>query len=549
MGQKQTGETINTNIGVNAAGEYVFTFIDPFDLLINLYNSSGVIVNAGSHNDKYNLLNASGLTLSGGKGNNIYNVGAAAAGLNDNILHGNTGQDFVTLTGGNANVDLTKGSTGIEAVIGNKGFQGQTVTISTAQLFSSTLTNGGTGRAFAAVIGETGHVNVLETGKFKFVGTVDAANHGFDASGAAITGGALTSLLNSVTKISSITGNLASIYAGSPTGAVPAGETQVSTKTSAYVFSDGAKSYTIWTDATVTPTDPKGNVLTDLFHPLAATPAAPLTYGAVAVFSKADQWAGANLYSDANGQPELRLIHGNTSGYSAINLRSGVTGATVHGDDGNNGENYFGLGGSGGNNHIFGSKVGNVFDLQASASLQDILTGGKGFDIVRASADGADVDLTANNAISGRASTSIDAVVGSGKLATIQTVELDVGKLQLTIDPSGDKKYSFAALLGSADDTLTLSGQGRWIEVDTFAPGAALPAHASALLNAADLDAEFANPSHKAVTSLTGHLFEQVDARGNALKYLTVYTDATINNLLTAPTAAAAAFAHADYVL
>jgi hypothetical protein len=536
MGQKQTGATINTNIGVNAVtGIYTFTFNDPFDMLINLNNSTGVIVSGSIHNDKFNLMSATGLTISGSQGNNIYNISAAAAGLADNIIHGNTGYDFITLTGGNALVDLTTGSSAIEAVVGNVGFTGQAVTVKLNQLVSSALTDGGAGRAFAAVIGTTGHVNVLQTGKFTFVGVVDAAHHGFDALGNAITGSALTSLMSSVTDISAISGNLASIYAGSATGAIPVHESEVSTLTNAYVFSDGVKAYTVWTDGTVSPTDAQGNVLADIFHPTAATPDVTPLLNSVAVFSKADQWAGANLFTDAAGLPDIRLIHGNTTGYTAIDLRAGVTGVAIHGDDGNNGVNYFGLGASGGNNHVFGSKAGNVFDLQLSTALQDLLTGGNGFDVVRAAANGSDVDLTANNAATSKASTSIDAVVGSANLSAIQTVELDVGKLKVTIDATGAKTSIFEALLGSSTDTLTLSGGGKWLEVATFAPGALLPAHASALVNADILNATFGVSPHKAENSLIGHLFEQVDIHGAALKYLTVYTDATIDNLLAAP--------------
>ncbi len=536
MAQKQTGETINTNIAVNAAtGVFTFTFNDPFDMLINLNNSTGVIVAGSVHNDRFNLMNATGLTINGSQGNNIYSISAAAASLADNIIHGNTGYDFVTFNGGNALADLTKGSTGVEAVVGNVGFTGQTVNVKLSQLAGSALTDGGTGRAFAAVIGTTGHVNVLETGKFAFVGVVDSAHHGFDAAGNAITGSALTTLLSSVTDISAISGNLASIYAGSTTGAIPARETEVSTLTNAYVFSDGVKSYTVWTDGTVSPTDPKGNVLADIFHPTAAIPDVAPVLNSVAVFSKADQWAGANLFTDAAGLPDIRLIHGNTTGYTAINLRAGVSGVAVHGDDGNNGVNFFGLGASGGNNHIYGSKAGNIFDLQLSTALQDQLTGGNGFDVVHALAAGSDVDLTANNATTGKAATSIDAVVGSANLSAIQTVELDVGKLKVTLDASGAKTSVFEAMLGSTADTLTLSGAGKWLEVATFAPGAALPDHASALLNADILNSTFGLSPHKAENSLIGHLFEQVDIHGAALKYLTVYTDATIDNLLAAP--------------
>jgi hypothetical protein len=545
VAQTNNGSTINVNISINSTtGQYVYNFNDPFSLLLYLNNSTSNIVSLlGSYNNKINLLSASGVTINGGKGNNIYNVSATAGGLNGNIIHGSTGYDFITLSGSNTQIDLTQGARGVEAVVGRNGLNGESVTVSLNQLVSSAVTNGGAGRAFAAVIGSTGAVNVLETGKFHLVGVVDSASNGFDASGNAITGTALTDLLNSVTQISNITGNLASLYAGSTTGTVPANETEVANQLSAYVFSDGTKSYTIWTDGTVTPTDIKGNVLAPVYHPGAATPAQPFTYGSVALFDKTTDWAQATLSTDVNGVSTIKLSAGDTSAYSAIALKAGVTGTKVVGDNGANGQNWFGLGQSGGGNHIVGSKGGNLFDLQLSTSLQDWLTGGTGFDIVKAVAAGADVDLTANNP-SGHAATGIDAVVGSANLSNTQTVELDLTKLQYVTDSTGAKGAVFEALLGSVDDVLTLSGGGRWLEVSTFAPGSTLPAHAAALAHADLLDAAFGSHTHTAENSLTGYLFEQLDLHGNVLKYVTVYTDATIDSLLTPPATTPAALDH-----
>lgn len=539
MPQTQTGETINVTVSMNSVtGQYVYTMVNPFDMLVNLSNSSSVVTLSADHNNRVNLLSATGVTINGGKGNNVYNVSAAAGGLGDNVIHGGTGFDFITLGGSNTQIDLTQGTRGIEAIVGRRSYDGESVTIRLDQLTASALTNGGTGRAFAAIIGSSGQVNVLQTGKFQLVGIVNSADQGFDANGNAIAGAALTSLLSSVTEISAITGNLASIYAGSTTGVVPANETHVAKELNAYVFSDGVKSYTVWTDGTVTPTDAKGNVLSAAYHPAAAVPAEPVSYGSVALFDKsANDWAQATLLTNADGQPDVRLSAGNTSAASAIALKGGVADTVVHGDAGTNGANWFGLGLSGGNNHIFGSKAGNIFDLQQSASLQDFLTGGVGFDIVRAAASGADVDLTANNGTTGRASTGIDAVVANGNVNNIQTVELDIGKLQYVADAGGVKSAVFEAMLGSSDDTLQLSGLGKWMEVATFAPGSALPEHAAALANAELLNAAFGLSQHTAENSLIGHLFEQVDNQGNALKYLTVYTDATVDSLLAQPAA------------
>lgn len=536
MPQSQNGSTINTNIAVNSlTGATQYTFLNPFNMLINLYNSADVVTIGGAHNDRFNLLNSTGLTINGSNGNNIFNVGAAAASLNGNVIRGGTGYDFVTLTGGNTTIDLTAGTNaGIEAVVGSSSFSGQTVVVKLSQLLGSALTNGGTGRAFVATIGSTGQVSVIETGSFNLVGIVDAAGNGFNAAGAAISGGALTSLKASVTQISQITGNLASIYANSATGAVPAGETQVSQNLSAYVFSDGAKSYTVWTDGVVTPADGTGTPMATAYQPLAAAPAAPFVYNSVAVFNKADTWAGAGVYTDANGLHHLRMIAGNAAASSAINLTQGVTDTNVHGDAGTVGVNYFGLGGSGGNNTLYGSKAGNTYDLVNSTALQDVIKGhSTGFDVIVAKAEGADVNLTVNGA-AGRTSTFIDAVVG--KATTTQTVELDVNSVRYAVDGTGAKSAVFTAFLGSDADTLDLSGSGKWVEVATFAPGSSAPLHAAALQGASVLNAHYGTGADAAAV-LTGHLFEQVGATGNAIKYLTVYTDATIINELAEPSA------------
>jgi hypothetical protein len=536
FGQKITGETLNATVSLNQnTGQYVFSFGNPFDVLVNLSDSSDVIVNGSTFDDKFNLDNSFGNILSGGKGNDIFNVSATAGGLNDNTLHGGAGVDFVTLSGSNTNIDLSQGSNGIEAVVGRKSLDGQSVTVSLGQLSSSALADSA-GKAFAAVIGSTGHVSVLESGKFHLVGVVDSASHGFTASGAAITGDALTNLLNSVTQISSIKGNLASLYNGSQTGVVPSNETHVANELNAYVFSNGTQNYTIWTDGVVTPTDAKGNVLSSVYHPDPATPAAPPTYDAVSLFDNQSDWVSATIGQDVDALPVLKLNNANTSAYSAVVLKGGVSDASIHGDNGDNGMNWFGLGQSGGNNHVYGSKGGSIFDLQSSTGLVDILTGGSGFSVVRAAADGADVDLTANNATTAKASGGIDAVVAGPNLSSLQTVELDVNKVQYSTDLTGAKVGVFEAMLGSSGDVLTLMGSGKWVEAATFAPGAALPEHASALVGADVLDSLFGSAKHTAETSLTGHLFEMVNSAGEAVKYLTVYTDATINDTLLKPT-------------
>lgn len=536
MAKKITGATISATVSVNQnTGQYQYSFSDPFAMQINLANSSDIIIKGNNSNDFFRLMNSSGVTISAGNGNNIFDVSAGIGGLNDNIIRGGKGVDFITLNGSNSVIDLTGSTSGIEAVIGGKSFTGESVKIALNQLNSSALTDGANGRAFAAVIGSTGVVDVVQTGKFKLVGIVDSASHGFTATGEAITGDALTSLLASVTQVGSITGNLASLYAGSSTGKIPTNETQVSGALSAYVFSDGSKSYTIWTDGTIAITDTKGNALPSVYQPALATPAQSTSYGTVSLFDKTGTWAGATVHFDNNGIPDIKIQNGTSGAVSSITLTGDVSDTSIHGDAGENGMNWFGLGKSGGYNKIYGSKGGSIFDLQSSTELLDILKGGSGFNIVRASADGASVDMTIDGSSTGKASIGIDAVVGGSNAKTIQSVAIDVGKINYSLDSSGIKSGVFVAMLGSAEDTLTLTGNGKWVEAATFSPGSALPEHAQALANAAMIDAAFGSTKYTAENALIGHLFEQLNNQGQVVKYMTVYTDATIDNALSSP--------------
>jgi len=544
LGQNNHGGTVNASISVDAAsGAFVYTFNDPYNMLVNLTNVSGIVVNGGNLNDQFDLQNSSGLLLNGGAGNDTFSVGASAGSLNGTIIRGGTGVNLVQLNGSNTAIDLTQGSSGIEFVVGRRGLTGESVTVNLNQLSSSTLTNGGTGRAFAAVIGASGNVNVIETGAFNLVGVVNAASQGFSPMGTPVTGAALTSLLASVTQISSVQGNLAADYAGTYDKSVPPGETYVPAALNAYVFSDGTKTYTVWSDGVVTPTSSKGVVQPTAYQPAPSTPAVAPTFNQVPIFNKNQTWADGTLHINPAGLTTLGLGDGSALAYAAIIVK-GVTGTVVHGDTGANGGNWFGLGQSGGNNRIVGSSAGDIFDLVNSRSLQDVLVGGQGFDVVRAPVSGVDVNLTASNAATGTVSIGINGVVSNGgNVLTAQTVEVDVGKLKYSLDATGAKTAVFEAMLGSSIDTVTLSGVGTWVEIATFAPGAALPTHATALQGGAILDALYASKSHTAENSLTGYLFEQVSPSGAPLKYATIYTDATVSNALAVPAALAQAMA------
>ncbi|MBV9510787.1 MAG: hypothetical protein JO303_10950 [Caulobacteraceae bacterium] len=103
-------------------------------------------------------------------------------------------------------------------------------------------------------------------------------------------------------------------------------------------------------------------------------------------------------------------------------------------------------------------------------------------------------------------------------------------------------------MLGSSADTLTLQGSGSWMEMASFKAGDALPTGALALSNGATLDAVYgAGKAYTAETALDGYVFEQVGAKGKPVKYLTVYTDATIVSTLASPSATVFAQAISAY--
>lgn len=427
-------------------------------------------------------------------------------------------------------------------VVAKKALTGETVDLNWSQLAASTLTDGGAGpgKAFVALIGADGAVNLTAADNVHLVGVLNAAGAGFAADGTPLSGTALTTLVNEVTKIDNIMGTLATDYTGK---ANPTQQSYVPNALNAYVFASGSTYYTIWTDGTVTPTDPAGNSPGPIYQPAPAVDPTPV-FGTFAQFTKTGIWSSGKLGIDAAGLTTLWLGDGSALAYAAV-IEKGVTGTVIHGDNGANGGDWFGLGQSGGNNYIYGSPAGDVFDLQNSTSLVDILSGGLGFDVVLAKAAGADVDLTANNATTGKAAKQIDAVVGGA--TTVQTVEINPNTLSVTLDATGAKTAIFEALLGSSADTLTLEGAGKWVEVASFAPGAPLPAHAMALQGGPVLDALYAGGNHTAENALEGYLFEQVGYQGAPLKYVTIYTDATLSNSLLAPSAAVMAQAMSAY--
>ena len=538
LGQKQNGTTVNASISVNANSQYVYTFADPYDMLINLSNVSGIVAadgNSPDENSQFLLGNSSGNTINGNDGNDTYVVAATSVDLGGNVLHGGKGVDVVQLSGSGATVDLTQGSSGVEAVVAKKGLIGETVDLKLSQLAGSALTNGGAGpgKAFAALVGSTGTVNIMETGHLVLTGILNAAGVGFAADGTRLGAAATTALAAQTTRLDDVLGSLATTYAGGSTAPKLAA---VANALNAYVFSDGVTSYTVWTDGAVTATDNKGNVLPTAYQP-APSAATAAVFGTITQFTKSGSWATGVLGINPAGLTTLHLTDGSSLAYAAIQLNGGVSGTVVTGDTGANGGDWIGLGKSGGNNIINGSKQGDIYDLQSATSLMDILRGSGGFDVVRAKADGTDVDLTAGNTTTGKAAASVDGVVGAATTTT--TVEVNIGALAVATDATGAKTSAFEALLGSSADTLTLSGAGRWKNLGSFNPGDPLPTHATTLAGGAILDALYnGGPTHTAENSLVGTLYEQVSGTGAAVKYVTVYTDATVVSTLLSPPAA-----------
>jgi hypothetical protein len=560
IGQNQHGATVNASIGVLPSGEFSYTFNDPFNMLVNLTNSTGIAVNGGNDDDQFNLENSSGDTINGGSGNDTFSITAATASLNGNLIKGGAGYNLVQINGSGTDVDLTGVSEGtaadsnIEMVVGRTGLTGETVEVNLSQLATSSLTGAG-GSAFVAAIGRTGVVTVgiPNVGHWQLLGEVDGNGTGYDASGNVLTGAALSALTAHLTSITNVEGSLAADYAGAANKVYnPATQTYLPSALNAYVFTDGTTTYTVWSDGQVIATT-TGGTTTTAYQPAAVTLATQPTLGTFDQFHQADpdpnyKYATGTLGMNPAGLTTLLLSSGGSLAYAAV-LANGVTGTVIRGaagpaSAGPNGGNWFGLGPSGGGNTVVGTPAGDIFDLQESSALVDILQGSSGFDVVRARGpSGDDVDLTSGNPATGIASRNIDAVVGNK--TTVDTVELDLGTLNVTT-VGGVRESLFEAMLGGSASTLTISaGTGtKWVEVATFAPGSTPPAHAEALSNATILNSLFlGGTTYTAQNSLSGYLFEQVNARGVALKYVTIYTDATLISALTPASASVTAMA------
>lgn len=546
LGQQHNGATANVTISMNpSTGVAVYSFSAPLDMSIALATTTGIDINGGpaGSNDQFLLQTSSGDTINGGGGNDTFVISAKSADLGGDVLHGGAGVDVVELQGSAQTVDLTGGetpslaSTGIEAVVARAGLSGETVDINLGQIAGSSLSDGGAGpgKAFVALIGADGVVNVTAPVTAKLVGVLNAAGAGFTADGAQLDAADTAALAAEVTSIGDVQGALAA-------DAGKAGATAQSKLVgtlNAYVFSSGSNYYTVWSDGSVTLSDPAGDSAM-AYQPPPSVASAP-SLGTVAQFTKTGTWSSAALSVNAAGASTF-VAGAGTEPY-AIVVVNDVTGNVIRGAGGGD---WFGLGASGGLNTIVGSAGDDVFDLQSSTTLQDFIHAGAGFNIIRAAANGADVDLTANNGSTAAVTHGIEGVVG-GPGASVQTVELDPNSLVVTTNVAGAKTAVFSALLGSSADTLTLEGANKWTLLTTFAPGAALPTNAAVLAGGAALDAAYGSKTHTAENALTGYLFEEVGAKGAAIKYVTIYTDATVSNALAAPAATQMAQAMAAF--
>jgi hypothetical protein len=547
MGQHYNGSTINATVSQSLSGVAYYSFADVYDMSFNLTNltSANTIVGSAT-NDRFFLDASSGDTLNGGPGDDIFVIAPSQTSLNGDKIVGGSGTNFIQIGGPTATVDLAgTGASGVAAVVAS--YQelnpptGEVVNVSISGIASTKLTSA-SGTAFVSLIGTSGVTNLTgpvgSPNGVTFVGELNAAGAGFTATGAAITGGALAALQGEATGYSTVAYDLDELYFGQ--GIAPSTVSYVQNHLNAYVFSSGGKDYTIWTDGAVTL---NGSAAYYVAAPSAG--AAITTSEAVPIFNSTNH-ADATLEDNAAGASSLYLGDGTTGAYGAIVLNKGVTGTIVHGDNGLNGGDYFGLGLSGGGNTIVGTSKGDQFDLGQSTSLMDVLEGSGGFNVITGP-HSTDINLTSTNAsTNGLASTGIDAVVGSG--LTVQTVEVNLSNLAVTNLGGGVKTAYFEAYLGGTANTVTVTGGTLfgWTEVGTMAPGAALLPNATALTDASSLDAYWSKEGgsttakHDAATQLTGYLFEQVNTKAHTALYVTVWTDATVVDDLVPPAKPAA---------
>jgi hypothetical protein len=541
MGQKQDGSTINATVSVSPAGLTTYTFNDPYSMNVNLGTVTGVDINGSANNDRIFLNTSSDNTINAVQGNDTFVVGKSETDLEGNVLKGGVGVNIIQVLGSGTDIDLTgvsfgvAASTGIEAVVASKGQTGESVDLNLNSLMTSTLTDAGQGpgQAFAALIGRDGVVNLTTPQAYTLQGVVDASGAGFDANGDALSTSDTATLAAEVTSIGDAEGSLAKMYAGSGSKTALAA---VAGNLSAYVFSNGTKTYTIWTDGTINQSYTNGTTVGALYQPNPAVASKP-TFGTIALFNPAGAGSVTVTENAALGTSSLQLNSGPSNATGAIVMKTQVSGTIVHGGNGVNGGDYFGLGGSGGGNILYGTPSGDLFDLGTSTALIDLLHGQGGFNVVRATANGSDVDLTTGNGSAGGQATGIQAVVGADGGST-HTVEVNLNSLSTTTDGAGAKTSVFEALLGSTNDILTLSGgSGTWEQIATFAPTDTLPTHATALTDASELDQVFnGNPaSGRAESTMTGTLYELLGAHGVVQRYATVWTDSTIATSFTSP--------------
>ncbi len=531
--------TITTAMAGSAAGLPEYRFGASYDTKINLSEVTGVDVVGGLGNDEFLLGTSSANFITVGSGNDEFVIGADAADLAGNVLTGDGGFNQVVFKGDGQTADLTKAtygvqSSGIDAVVGGAKLSGETVDLTLAQVLTTSLNGGVTkdaDRAFIALIGTDGAVNLSIPNGAQLVGVLNASGVGFDGSGNALSAAATASLAGQVTSIGNVAGTVARTFTGSTSVAK---QTAALENLDAYVFSTGAGASatyeTVWTDGTITTTNALGAANT-YTQPTAGTALLPYGLGTVQILDTSSSYVAATLSTTASGVTAAQIGGGTVAAHDAITVGA-VSGTIIRGDNGQAGGDYFNLAASTGGNTIIGSPANDVFDLGTSGALTDILQGGAGFNAVT-DEGGADVDLTSGT--TGVAAKDIQAVVGSATGST--TVEVDLSTLATVKTAS-----IFEAFLGSSASTVTVSASnGTWIEVGPFAPSAAASIGALPLTNADLLDTLYgATKSYNAENSLSGYLFEQVVGTGShqrVVKTATIYTDASVVNSTTPPVA------------
>lgn len=524
---------INATVVLPTTGSPTYTFSDSFDMNVSLaaVSNAQVVFNGSTGNDRISITKtAVGDTITGSGGNSQFVLTQGVLNLNKNVLTAGAGFNVVKSNTSGATVDLTgvslgtAESTGIAGVVANHyevNLTGQVVDLDFNGLQTSNLTDGvsGHGPAFVALIGRDGVVNFSTPANLQFVGVMDGLGDGFSASGVALSSAETATLASEVTSLAGVEGTLAYQWtglAGDTTPTQQAAWNYLPDNLSAYVFTDGTKDYTIWSDGTVKQIS--SGATSTLYQPVAVT-GATATFGKVAVTNTvAAAYATVAPAVTGHGLSTLTLGNGRPTTDGSVTFNPNVAQTISYSDNGLNGGIQFNLQSLAAGTVVTGTPAGDLFELGAATTLTNVIKGQGGFNVVHAAAAGAVVDLTGQNPVVKVAATDISAIVGGA--ATTQTVKVSLSAL-----PVSSGMSEFEALLGSSADKLIVVAAQAWKEVATFSSSAAPITGETPITNATELDTIYGQ-ANAAETQLSGYLFEATIA--GATHYATIWTDATV---------------------